>query len=368
MRPVLGASLLAAAASLPLHLMPFLVAALAAQGRLPLWQVGWVASAYMAGQLASTIMLPAFGAWRLRWRWAALSAAVLMAGPWISLAGGPRGLVAGWFAVGAACGLLQFLAATTAARAPDPAAAFALRLSSVLMVSSIVIALLALGFVLADYGALARHMAGALLVLTAAGLLLYRAPQAPPPESPDAAGRPAGLVGLVVLFVLFVGQQGFWAYAVQGAQQRGLPLQEVALAVAACKAAAAVLLMLQQHTVHHLPRALLWPALAVAVGVLVMTGARNLGPFTVGLLLWELGLNPLSVRLHAAVVQVGGSAVGPWLAAAALTGAALGPALHGLAIQAQVQGAFVALACVSALLPCVWGAAQAMLPAAGLRR
>lgn len=36
MYPVLGASLLSAAASLPLHLMPFMVLTVAAEGKLPL--------------------------------------------------------------------------------------------------------------------------------------------------------------------------------------------------------------------------------------------------------------------------------------------------------------------------------------------
>ncbi len=71
-------------------------------------------------------------------------------------------------------------------------------------------------------------------------------------------------------------------------------------------------------------------------------------------LLWELGLNVLSARLQAAVVQDNPATAGPWLVGALFLGAAAGPLLHGLAIQAQVPMVFAVYASLSALIPAAW--------------
>lgn len=59
--PMLGASLLAAAASMPANVMPHIVTAIASEGRLRLGLVGLIATAYMVGQFAMAFVLPIMG-------------------------------------------------------------------------------------------------------------------------------------------------------------------------------------------------------------------------------------------------------------------------------------------------------------------
>jgi hypothetical protein len=352
MYPVLGASLLSAAASLPLHLMPFLVVSLVAQARLPLEQAGWIASAYMVGQLLSAVALPVLGVARLRLAPAAAAASLVAVGPWLSYHGSAPALLAAWFAVGTACGTLQFLGATTAAAARRKTAAFALRLCVILSASGMAIALLGSRADFGDYGTLAWQMGLILALLGASGLALYRPPPAAAPRPHPLPGPQ--LWGLVALFLVFAGQPGFWAYAVQGAQHRGLEVGAVALAVAASKVMSALLLAAAVRRPSNARAGLLGPGLVVGAGILLMSGATSLAPFLVGVLLWEMAVNLLSVRFQAAAVQHAGAACGPWLTAAIFLGAAAGPLLHGLAIQAQVQSLFIAFACMSALVPFAW--------------
>lgn len=354
MYPVLGASLLSAAASLPLHLMPFLVVTLVAEARLPLAQAGWIASAYMAGQLLAAVLLPAAGMTRLGARHAAAAVVVLAAGPWLSARADAPDLLACWFGVGIACGALQFLGATTAAASRTRLTAFSLRLGAILVASSGAIVLLNLLAGFAGYAALVTQLCLILALLGAAGLSFYRAP--PPHEPGRGADSPSGShwLGLAAVFVVFAGQPGFWAYAVQGAQQKGIALAGMAYAIAACKALSVLVLIAAIRRPQAARQALLAPGLAVGAGILVMAHATQLAPFIVGVLLWELAVNVLSVRFQAAVVSHSGAAAAPWLAATIFLGAATGPLLHGLAIQAQAQGLFVMFAAASALVPYLW--------------
>lgn len=354
MYPVLGASLLSAAASLPLHLMPFLVVTLVAEARLPLAQAGWIASAYMGGQLLAAALLPAAGMTRLSARHAAVAALVLAAGPWLSVRADARDLLACWFGVGVACGALQFLGATTAAASPQRLAAFSLRLGAILVASSAAIVVLNVLAGFAGYAALATQLCLILALLGAAGLALYRPPPQQPPNAEAGSNRRVHWLGLAAVFVVFAGQPGFWAYAVQGAQQKGIALQGMAYAIAACKALSVLVLIAAIRRTQPAPQALLGPGLAVGAGVLVMAHATQLAPFIVGVLLWELAVNVLSVRFQAAVVSQAGSNAAPWLAATIFLGAAAGPVLHGLAIQAQARGLFVMFAAASALVPYLW--------------
>jgi len=357
MYPVLGASLLSAAASLPLHLMPFLVLTVAAEGKLPLAQAGLIASAYMVGQLIATITLPALKFSRLSRSQAAASVAVLLAAAWVSAQLSSQAVVACWLVIGGACGALQFLGTTTAAAASNRQAAFALRLSAILFVSSIAIVALRLGSGFGGYGPLMSQVALIFAVLTIGGLIFYKEPPvaaAPQPQKTQAT-VPRHVSGLAVLFLLFVGQPGFWAYAVQGAQQRGIVVEHIAYAIAFCKGISGLVLLAGAlRESQQAKEGLFWPGLGVALGVAGMALSSDLLPFLLGMLVWELALNVLSVRFQAAVARENPTAASPWLAGAIFLGAATGPALHGLGIQTGTASAFVTYSCLSALLPFLW--------------
>jgi len=355
--PVFGASLLSAAASLPMHLMPLLVVALVAESRLPFAQAGLIASAYMVGQMVATLGLPALKFARLKRSHAMAAVGILLVSVLVSARLSSQAMLACWFVVGAACGALQFLGATTAAAAANRHSAFSLRLAVTLLISGFAIVAVQMTGGFGGYAFLMVQLSIVFLTITGVGLVLYRAPVAPQvlTTSTKSAARPDRLLGLAVIFLLFVGQPGFWAYAVQNVQQRGVVLEHLAYAIAFCKTAAGlVLLASAMHPSNKAKEGLFFPGLVVALGVLGMATANSAVNFLLGLLLWELGLNVLSARLQAAVVQDNPATAGPWLVGAIFLGAATGPLLHGLALQAQVTLVFAAYAGLSALIPVAW--------------
>jgi len=354
---MLGASLLAAAASAPLHIAPLLMVAVVAEGRLPLAQAGWIISAYMVGQLVVALGLPASGFWRLTRAQSLAAAAVMLVAVVLSGFHASMSLVACWLALGAACGGLQFVGATAAAASQDRQRAFALRLAVTLVASGILILGVQMLRGFQNYAHLSQQLAGVLCALLVAGLVLYRAPDREALE----AGQPARqqgthrFLGLLVVFLLFAGQTGFMAYAVQGAQERGAALEHLAYAFGLCKVAGGLALFILMT----LPQpgkapSLLRPGLVLVGGVGVMAASHDAWAFTLGLLLWELGLNVLSARLSASVVRDNPAFAGPWLAGTVFVGAAAGPALHGLAIGVGLHGVFIAYAAICALIPAVW--------------
>ncbi len=357
MSPVFGASLLSAAASLPLHLMPLLVVALVAESRLPLAQAGLIASAYMVGQMVTTLGLPALKFARLKRAHAMVAVGLVLTGVLISARLSSQVMLACWFVVGAACGALQFLGATTAAAAANRQSAFALRLAVTLLISGLAIVAVQLSGGFAGYAFMMLQLCLVIVVVTGLGLMLYRAPD---PSSfalspNDLPARPTGLWGLLVIFLLFIGQPGFWAYAVQNIQQRGVVLEDLAYAIAFCKTAAGlVLLKSALGPGGQAKDGLFFPGVVVALGVGGMAVAIDTVSFMLSLLLWELGLNTLSARVQSAVVHDNPSVAGPWLVGAIFLGAATGPLLHGWAIQAGVPFVFAGYACLSALIPVAW--------------
>lgn len=359
MQPILGASLLSAAASLPLHAMPLLIVGLLAESRLGVAQAGWIASAYMVGQMTVTLGLPALGFSALRWRYAAMAVVVLVAAVFASGRLQSHAMLACWFVIGMACGALQFLGATTAAAAKNKQAAFALRLAVTLLVSGLAIAGVQLYGGFAGYLGIALQLTAAFALLTVAGLVMYRPPQlqATVSTAEKASVRPERLAGLAVIFLFFVGQPGFWSYAVQSVQQRGVVLEHVAYAIAFAKTLSGLWLLIAARRTQQKPKEDLAASGAiVALGIAGMALAGDAWAFMLCMLAWELGINVVSARLQAAVVQDNPTLAGPWLAGAVFVGAATGPALHGAAIGSGFGFAFVAYASFSALIPAIWQA------------
>lgn len=341
--------------------MPLLVVALVAEARLPFAQAGLIASAYLVGQMVTALGLPALRFVRLKRAHALAAVGILLMSVLVSARLSSQAMLACWFVVGAACGALQFLGATTAAAAENRQSAFALRLAVTLLVSGFAIVAVQLTGGFAGYAFLMMQLGIVFLVITGAGLVLYRTPfVASPVRAPVAgpeqpAARPDRLLGLVVIFLLFVGQPGFLAYAVQNVQQRGVVLDHLAYAIAFCKTVAGLVLLASvMRPPDKAKDDMFFPGLVVAVGVMGMAMTSDAVSFMLSLLLWELGLNVLSARLQAAVVQDNPATAGPWLVGALFLGAAAGPLLHGLAIQAQVPMVFAVYASLSALIPAAW--------------
>lgn len=374
MRVLIGASVISAAGSLPLQILPFLVLSLVSEGRVDIAYAGWVGSAYLIGMLCSGVLLPVLKISRLT-RWhavGAISAIILSLA--LSIGGNlllPL-LLALWFVVGFACGGLQFLGATTAAAAPNKPQAFALRLAIVLIVASGVIVVLALFGGQKSYSTFAYFLMGAFGLAACIGLALYRtipAARLVTNGEATAASTQRGWSGLAVVFAFFAGQPGFWAYAMQSASQRNLDLKDAAFVIAASKIISALVLVYssRQNTQASGLRALVGLGCAVATGILVMTYSSAVAAFFIGFLLWELALNVLSARLQGIVVAANPGHAGVWITGAILLGAATGPIVHGAAIGGGIASAFIAYAALSGLFPFFWAwqkSTPAKLPSA----
>jgi hypothetical protein len=353
----MGASLLSAAASLPLTLLPLLVLAVLQEGRLPASQAGWVGSAYMLGQLIAVLALPALKIRRVARAGAAVALLVLIAATLLSASGGSRILLVSWLVIGMTCGAMQFLASTAAAVAPDPRRAFAFRMavSSALGGTVVVILQMAKGF--ADYPTLSAQLAVAFAAVAGIGVLLYQTPPAAPISLRERGASGLSLnarAGFFVLFILFVGQHGLWAFAVKGAQLRGLVIDNVMWAIALCKFTGAAVVLASGWGKGAKAPTVLVPAAAVAGGAASVAMTDHAALFLVGLLFWEVGMNVLAARLQAILAHQSPTHAGMWMSGAIFLGAASGPALAGWAISAGLFGVFAMFGVATALVPCLW--------------
>jgi hypothetical protein len=359
---VFGAALLSAIGSLPLHLMPLIVATLVEDGRASLVDAGWVASSVLLGQLSAALSLPAIRIRAIHRTLAIGIIVTLLIGLLGTLPESRVGLFLGWFVAGLCCGALQYLGFTTAASSTRPALAFALRLGIVMIVAGAVVAGVRVSGAFASYEATVTVLSLLTGCVAVAGLALYRMTAAST-ASLAAARRGAppvqGIIGLATLLVLFMGQTGFMAYAIQGAAERGLPLADTVVALAAMKIVVGVWLVYaaRSTTMPRSPR--LFAAGAVlALGVLAVAAAEQLALFFLGLLVFEIAFNSLSAALQAKVVEAAPELGRDWLTAAALVGAALGPPLNGGMIALEQGRYFIAFAMISALMPALWTALQ----------
>jgi hypothetical protein len=355
---VVGAGLLSAIGSLPLHLMPLIVAALIADGRMALAEAGWVASAVLLGQLLAALSLPLLGLRIVRRRVAVATILAMLLALFGTLPNSGAGVLLGWFVAGLCCGTLLYLGVTTAAASDRPAPAFALRLGVVMIVAGAVAVSVRMVGDVASYGSIIAALTVITAIVAAAGASLYRAtPRAVAPRAAAPRGSPRldGVTGLAALLVLFVGQTGFFAYAVQAATARGLPLADTALALAAMKLAVGIWLACSAHSriMRRSPH-LVGAGAMLALGVLVVCGAQQIAAFFVGLLIFELAFNSLSAALQARVVEAAPTLGRDWLTAGILSGAALGPPLNGIMIELGKGDYFIAFAVASALIPALW--------------
>ncbi|MDM0078826.1 hypothetical protein QTH90_30775 [Variovorax sp. J2P1-59] len=359
---IVGASLLSAAGSLPLHVLPVLVATLSADGVMGPAAVGWVGAAFLCGQLVSSLALPALGLLGLSGRQALIAVVLVLCALGIASLGVAAAILPSWFAIGLACGSFAFLGATASANATDPRAAFSLRLACILWLATITIVSLQLFPSAISYHSLVLVLGITFLAVCGCGLALIRTAPAVPRKAVGTPGRDRSSMqraasGLAATFLLFVGQPGFWAYTMFIAVQKGLAIGGIVWAIALAKLASGILLF---HISSKPPSKK--PATALlalggagcAAAIAVVFNAPSVVVFFAGIIVWEVSLNVMSARFQAEVVIVAPQVAGPWLTAAIMLGAATGPVVHGAAIQASRGAIFIAYSCLSALVPLIW--------------
>jgi hypothetical protein len=357
---VVGACIISAAGSLPLHLMSFMVALAAIDGLLPVERAGWINSFFFAGLLAATVALPLLGFKRVTPLWPIVGIFAVIVSLWVGTVRGTTLLLGGWVMVGAVCGALHFLGSTSAASYQDRHFVFGLRLALVLFAAAIVIGGAGLVGGFRSYGDAALVLGIGFTSACFVGLLWYRPPPVPDQAQPTTSGLVAAAVedhrrwhGLGITALFFAGQPGFAAYAAHLALSHGIEAAGLPAVYAGCKAAGAVVLLKWGSSARSgVPTLRVGAALAVAV--LSMALARDLVVFAVGLLIWEIAVNVQSTRLQATVVAHHPSHSGPWLPAAIAVGAGGGPAIFGALLGHGMGHWFVAYSVLSGLLPAAW--------------
>jgi hypothetical protein len=342
--------------------MPLIIAASIADGRASVTYAGWVASAVLLGQLLAALVLPALGIRIVQRRLALGFAAMLLAGLLGTLPESSVGLLVGWFVAGLCSGALQYVGITAAAASPRLTLAFALRLGVVMIVAGIIAASVRIVGTFTSYSSTLTALAAVAAIVAATGLAFYRAPFdiGPPATSGRGNLRPTRIAGLATLLFLFVGQTGILAYAIQGATQRGVPLADAALTLAAIKFVVGAWLIYSGLRSASLRRQRIFAiGLLLALSVLTISVAEDIGTFFLGFLLFEITFNSLSAKLQAKVVELAPDLGRSWLTATMLLGAAFGPPLYGSAIELGQGPYFIALAVISAVMPAMWSARSA---------
>jgi len=368
---LIGASILSAAGSLPLHLAPLIIAVLVIDGRTAVYDAGWITTATLLGQFGVALFLPLFGVGVIARTNAIALAVMLLAGLLLSGSDGMSALLLGWFVVGGCCGGLQYLGTLAAAAHPNPRFAYSVRLGVVLSLAGFVAGALQWTAGLSAYRTMTAVLMIVFSTLLVIGLLLYR-----PVESRDGRHggktefRLATYFGLAILFVLFVGQSGLLAYAVQNATERGIGLKNASWALAAMKVAAGWTLLFLARRVRRNDRN---PSFAVlgtmlAVSDLVVATTTNSLMFFLGLLGLETGFNLISARLQAEVARGTSFFGSQWLLATMLFGAASGPSLRGATVGLDVGDAFVLFAMLSAVSPIISAGMRSRLDEIGPRK
>lgn len=359
---LVGASLLGAVGSLPLHLAPIVISALVASGAASVQTAAWIVTAAMIGQICAATALPSIGIGRVD-RVAALAAGVVMvAGVYVSRQPLFLAILGGWFAIGLSCGVFRYLSALAAAAYPNRTFAFGLRLAIVLMVASAVIyGMVFLGPV-HSYQSLALDLQLILFAMLALGLWLYR----PNPSGESASDIvPTGgcktitlpqLAGLMVVFVLFAGQVGFLSYVMEIGLKQDIAADKLVLAFTAMKFVAGIALFYVIALRREQPKGapITLAGLALMASIVSISYGGGIAWFLGGLLVFELALNILSSRLQATVVSLDTEIGGRWVTLAILGGAAVGPPLNGLAISSGLTGVFVAFSVLTVALALVW--------------
>ena len=200
-----GASLISAVGSLPLHVLPILIASTVVKGTLAISEAGWVAAALMLGNLTSSIALPSLGFKSLSLRQVLLAVVLFIGGMTLTSSGSVAVLLFGWLLTGLACGAMLFFGVTVMSSNAKLRWAFTVRLGYVLALASAV-ALLMLALQTWSSSSSYLHLLSVVLAVTVVlcGMALALSGLAGEPEPANASSgnaRPPAQSSIRVQFV-----------------------------------------------------------------------------------------------------------------------------------------------------------------------
>jgi len=355
-----GACILSAVGSLPLHIMPVLVASAILAERLTPAEAGLLATMYLLGQLLITTLLPILSISRLRTSSAVQVCIVLVTIITLSVQISGKMFFLNWFSIGICCGLLTYLGSTAAATVDNKSIAYAVRLGVTLLVSGCTMLVFYNIDKFAGFSQLMGSLAVVVAVLSAVGLWLYKPPSSSDRKkvsiSFDSLFEDNTHWGLFYLFLFALAQVGFIVFALDSATRRGIGIGDALWAFALCKIIAAGFLFLRRgkkskynnlySTIYSIPFLL--------IGCFLVASTETLLLFMLGILLWESSVNLMSSAFQASVVEINPSVGGMYLTSVLLFGSAAGPLINGALISANSQEIFYCLVVFSVFLPLIW--------------
>lgn len=316
--------------SVPLHLIPLVIAVLVAANGYSAMAASLVVSAMLAGDLAATVLL-ALAAVRVDRRDVLLPALTLFAlAIALSASAADSSLIYPlWAAIGALAGVIGQAGTLFAAYASNPERIFALRLSYVLAISGLAALALLLPLPVTPFARMT--LAAMVLTLLALGCLFLLTPRSGPrPRLQRAAPtRPSPLMvaGLLALVFIMVGHTGFLsqmgAYFDQGADDG---LDRVALVVGIGKLViggmvSIVFAMLGTWSL----RKQMLVSLALAAAMLSLVSGPGIALAIVFFACYELGLNTFSPLFAGRIAAKLDDYWKHWIGFSVFLGALLGP-------------------------------------------
>jgi hypothetical protein len=345
--------LVSASSSLPLHVMPLLIAAAHQQKLLSAADAGWMPTNLAGGQIIATFILALLN--RVPLSKFSLCAVFILIFLGLAMATqtNTQLLYLGWFTVGLGCGCLQQYGIIISADSGNTSASLATRLAFVLMLSGLVIAgsqMMANQYL--DY--LAALGAGFLII--AGGILLSDSKKQDSRSnlSKEFLGKAIQwgytYAGLAIALGFFIGQPGFWQYSAHYAKESGIDLQGLAFAIAAAKCVSAIVLWLIYRSAQSGKigfRVICITGAVCAAAMLGMRFSQHAIAFFVAMLVWEIALNTISPKLQALTLEIDRGFCKRWLGLMILLGMAIGPAIHGFLLSQGLGWIFISYALLS---------------------
>lgn len=356
---MIGATLLSAAGSLPLHLAPVLVATVLASRPVTNAQAASLISCIMAGQIAAVLVSTRIRIERIN-RLAVIGTfavffASTLSTPWID---NQLLFNLAWFVAGLVCGLLMQFGIVTAANSRLKLQAFAYRLSFALFFSGVVSSGVLLFGKRPEYGQLIALLGSVMCFIFLVGVTIWKrdgSSDAPSTSARHVGVTPVDLAGLGLLLLFFAGQTGFLSNAAHFTSQNSVSLGDTAAALGISKIAISfVIFAIAIRGSGNSWRQQMVYALFLCGAVILISLQQDFAWIVVGFIIFELCLNLSSAAFMASLSEAFTLKAKNLLLMAILLGVLSGPPLAGHLIDEGLNIVPILLALMTAFLPIVW--------------
>jgi hypothetical protein len=356
---LLAGCLLTAIGWLPVHLMPFSIAAAISTLGLSTVEAGSMATTFFLGQLLSATLLPAtikttpnkatllyivflsaFGAY----------ATSLVPKPFFFPV---------WFVYGILNGVILYAGATTIAHYHNRPLAFTLRISIVSLLAGLAIATAFFLKLDSNYDRFLLHicticaLTGCLLLFLLPSGIKFQIEQKEKSQytPPFTLG-----IGLVLFFIFIVGQLGFISYAIEFGVKRGFLFEEMTFSVACSKIAAAAILfkIALGYSSSEYMKKVLYGTVALTLSILLINYSSTTTLFMVGFFIWETSVNMTSSLMQGVIINLNPVKISRLIIAVLLAGSGAGPLVSSLFIEMNNWEIFLGFCIVSSCIPLGW--------------